>query len=62
MRIVEIVLEDKHEESDYEETSQMMQSSSISHSNLQGEKFIMHTKNEDVKGYWVIPIIQKDMI
>jgi len=61
-RIVEIVLEDEYEESDYEETSHMMKSNSISLGDLQGEELIIDNENEDVKGGWVLPIIQKDMI
>jgi len=53
--IVRIVPEDKYEESDYEETSHIMKSSSISLGNLQGEEFIID--NEDLKGDWVLPII-----
>ena len=48
--IIEIVLEDEYEESDYKETSHMMETSSISLGNLQGEKFTIDIVNEDVKG------------
>jgi len=37
----------------------MMKNSSISLGDLQGEKFTVDNKNEDVKGDWVLPIIQK---
>ena len=40
----------------------MMESSTISLDDLQGEEFIVNNENEDVKGDWVLPIIQKDMI
>jgi len=40
----------------------MMENSSISLSDLQGEEFIVDNENEDVKGDWVLLIIQKDMI
>ena len=39
-----------------------MESNSISLGNLQGEEFIIDNENEDVKGDWVLPIIQKDMM
>ena len=29
---------------------------------LQGEEFTVDNENKDVKGDWVLPIIQKDMI
>ena len=48
--IVEIVLEDEYEESNYEETSYMMESSSLSLGDLQGEESIVDNKNKDVKG------------
>ena len=57
---VEIVMED--EESDYEEMSHMMESSWISLGVLQGEQCIVDNENENVKGDWVLPIIQKEMI
>ena len=59
--IVEITT-DEEEETDYKETSHMMESNSISLGDLQGEEFIVDNENEDVKGDWVFPIIQKDMI
>jgi len=40
----------------------MMESSAISLSDLQGEEFTVDNENEDVKGDWVLPIIQKDII
>ena len=48
-QIVEIVSEDKYEESNYKETSYMMKSSSISLGDLQDEEFIIDIENEDVK-------------
>ena len=60
--IVEIILEDEYEESDYEEISYTIESSSISLANFQGEEFIIDDENENVKGDWVLPIIKKDMI
>jgi len=48
--IVEIVMADEYKESDYEETSHMIESSSISLDDLQGEEFILDNENEDVKG------------
>ena len=47
--IAEIVLEDEHEASDYKETSHMMESSSTSLGDLQGEEFVIDNENEDVK-------------
>ena len=40
----------------------MIKSSSISLGDPQGEEFIVDNENGDVKGDWVLPIIQKDMI
>jgi len=60
--IVEIILDNKYEESDYEETSLIMETSSISLGDLQGEEFVVDNDHEEVKGDWVPPIIQKDMI
>jgi len=40
----------------------MMKSNAISLGELQGEEFTVDNENEDVKGDWVLPIIQKDMI
>ena len=60
--IVEIIIDSEYEESDYEETSHMMESSSISLGDLQGEEFVVDNDHEEVKGDWVLPIIQKDMI
>jgi len=48
--ILEIVVEDEYDESDYEETSHMMKSSSIRFGDFQGEKFTIDIDNEDVKG------------
>jgi len=47
--IVEIVMEDEHEKCDYEETSHIMESSSISLDDPQGEEFTVDNENEDVK-------------
>jgi len=60
--IIEIVLKDKYEESEYKETSHMMENSSISLCDPQGEEFIIDNENEDVKGDWVLAIILKDII
>ena len=60
--IVEIILDNEYKESDHEETSHMMESSAVTLGDLQGEEFIVDNENEDVKGDWVLPIIQKDMI
>ena len=40
----------------------MMDSSAISLGELQGEEFTVDNEIKDVKGDWVLPIIQKDMI
>jgi len=40
----------------------MMESSSISLGDLQGEEFTVDNENKDVKGDWVLLIIQKDII
>ena len=55
--IVEIILGNE-----YEETSHMMESSSVSLGDLQGEEFVKDNDHEEVKGDWVLSIIQKDMI
>jgi len=60
--IVEIIEDDEYEENDYEETSHMMESSAVSLGDLQGEEFVVDNNHEEVKGDWVLPIIQKDMI
>jgi len=60
--IIEIILDNEYKESDYKETSYMMESSLISLDDLQGEEFAVDNENEEVKGDWVLPIIQKDMI
>ena len=60
--IVEIIEDNEYEESDYEETSHMMKSSLVSRGDLQGEEFVIDNDHEEVKGDWVLPIIQKDMI
>ena len=56
--IIEIIEDNKY----YEETSHMMESSSVSLGDLQGEEFVIDNDHEEVKGDWVLPIIQKDMI
>ena len=55
-------MKDECEESDYEETSHMMESSSINLDDLQPEKFTVDNENDDVKRDWVFLIMQKDMI
>jgi len=55
-------MEEEYEETDYEETSHMMESSSINLGDLLGEEFTVDNKNEDVKRDWVLLIIQKHMI
>ena len=60
--IGKIVVEDEYEESDYEETNHMKKSGSISLGDLQGEEFIIDNDSEEVKGDWILPIIQKDII
>jgi len=40
----------------------MMESSAVNLSEPQGEEFTVDNENEDVKGYWVLSIIQKDII
>ena len=49
MRIVDILIKDEYEESDYKETSHMMESSSISLGDPQGEEFIVDNDHEEVK-------------
>jgi len=61
-QIIEIVMEDEYQESDYEETSHMIESSSISFDDLQGEEFITDSEEEEDKRDCLLPIIQKDMI
>jgi len=48
--ILEIILDNEYKESDYKETSHMIESSSISLSDLQGEEFVVDNDNKDVKG------------
>ena len=48
--IIKMVLEDEYEESDQEETSHIMESSSISLGDLLGEEFILNNENEAIKG------------
>ena len=49
------MLEDRYKESDYKETSHMMESSLIILGNLQGEEFIVDNENENLKeiGYFL---------
>ena len=44
--IVEIIEDNEYEESDYEETSHMMEGSSISLGDLQGEEFVVDNNHE----------------
>ena len=52
----------RNKDCDYDEISHTMEKSLINLGDLQGEEFIIDNENEDVKGAWVPPIIQKDMI
>ena len=54
-------MNNEYEESDYEETS-YMKSSSISLGDLQGEEFVVDNDHKEIKGDWILFIIQKDMI
>ena len=49
--IVEITVEEKYEESDREETSHMMESSSTSPNGLQWEEFTANNKNEEANAW-----------
>ena len=40
----------------------MMENNSISLGDFQGEEFVVDNENEDFKGDWIFPIIQKDTI
>jgi len=60
--LLKIVLEDEYEKSNYEETSHMAESGSISPDDLQKEEFILDNGNEDVKGDWILLITQKDVV
>jgi len=60
--IVDIIEDNKYEESYYEEPSHMMETSSVSLGDLQEEEFVVDNDHEEVKGGWVLPIIQKEMI
>jgi len=53
--IVEITIE-KDEETEYDETSHMMENSLINLSDLQGEEFTVDNENENINGDWVLPI------
>ena len=55
-------MDNEYKESDYEETSHMMESNSVSLGDLQGEEFVVDNDHEEVNGDWVLFIIQKDMI
>ena len=59
--IVEIIEDNEYEESNYEETSHMMKSSSVSLGDLQGEEFVVDDDHDKVKGDWVPSIIQKNI-
>jgi len=59
--IVQIVLEDEYEKSDYEKTTHAMESSLICFGHLQGEEVVDY-ENKEVKGDWILLTIQKDMI
>jgi len=59
--IVEIIVDNEYEESDYKETSHIMKSRSISLGSLQEEEFVVDNDNKEVQGDRVIHIIQKDM-
>ena len=48
--IVEIIMDNEYEESDYEETSYMMETGSISLGDLQGEEFVVDDNSKEVKG------------
>ena len=48
--IIEIILNNE-----YEETSSMMESSSVSLDDLQGEEFAVDNDHEEVKGDWFFP-------
>ena len=52
----------EEEETDYEETSHMMENSSISLDDLQREEFTVDNENENVKGDWVLPTIQRKIM
>ena len=43
-------MDNEYEESDYEETSHIMESGSISLDDLQREEFVVENDNEEVKG------------
>ena len=58
--IVKIKEDNEYEERDYEETSHMMESRSVSLGDLQGEEFVVDNDHEEVKGDWVLLIIQKE--
>ena len=53
--IVEIIMENEYEKSDYEETSHRMESSWISLGNLQGEEFVVDNDDEVAQVYVRIP-------
>ena len=55
-------MNNEYEERDYEETSHMTENSSVSLGDLQWEEFVVDNDHEEVKGDWVLPIIQKDTI
>ena len=55
--IIEIAMEDRYEESDYNETNHMIGSSSISLGSLQRDEFKVDNESEEVKWDMVLPII-----
>ena len=52
--IVEIIDDNKYKESDYEETSHMIESISVSLGDLHGEEFVVDNDHEEVKGDWIL--------
>ena len=55
-------MDNEYEETDYEEANHIMKNSSISLGDLQGEEFVVDNDHGEVKGDWVLPIIQKDIV
>jgi len=56
-RIIKIIIEYEYKESDYEKTSHVMESSSISLGDLQRKEFTEDNENEDIKGDWILLVI-----
>ena len=50
-------MENEYGENDYEETSYVMESRSISIGDFQGEEFTIGNENKNVKEDWVLSII-----